>query len=232
MENERIMRLQKFIALSGIASRRKSEELILQGKVKVNGIIVDTLGEKIDSDKDKVSIDGKIVKIETKKIYIMLNKPTGYVTTTSEQFNRPAVTDLVKNDISQRLYPVGRLDYDTEGLIILTNDGDLTYRVTHPKHEVDKEYIAVVRGVPDREEMKKFREGLNIEDYITAKAGIDIVKAMKSSCVLKITIHEGKNRQVRKMCEAIGHPVLKLKRVSVGNLQLGNLPIGKSALRD
>ncbi|MBZ4646830.1 MAG: rRNA synthase [Petroclostridium sp.] len=227
MEEDNVMRLQKFIALSGFASRRKAEEIILEGRVKVNNQIIQTLGEKINIKTDIVEIDGKRIEISANHIYIMLNKPVGYVTTVSDQFNRPTVMDLIKNDIKMRLYPVGRLDYDTEGLLLLTNDGELTYKLTHPKHNIEKVYIATVKGIPAKDELQRFREGLYIDDYLTAPAKIEIIKIMKGSCELKIVIHEGKNRQVRKMCEKIGHPVIKLKRIAIGNLHLGNLPLGK-----
>lgn len=224
---DQMMRLQKYMALSGVASRRKSEEMIMRGKVKVNGQVVDTLGAKIDPDKDTVEVNNKVIRIEKRKIYIMLNKPVGYVSTVSDQFDRETVVDLVDKDIDERLYPVGRLDYDTEGLILLTNDGDFTYSITHPKHHIDKTYIATVKGIPSKEKLRKFQNGLEMEDYVTSPAKVEIVKVMRSSCELEITIHEGKNRQVRKMCSAIGHPVIKLKRVAIGDVVLGNLPLGK-----
>ncbi|MDK2799907.1 MAG: rRNA synthase [Clostridiales bacterium] len=227
MKQDNIMRIQKFIALAGIASRRKAEEMILEGRVKKNNRTVQTLGEKVDVETDIIKIDEQIIKISDKKLYIMLNKPVGYVTTNSDQFNRLTVIDLIKKDIPERVYPVGRLDYDTEGLLILTNDGDFTYKLTHPKHSIEKIYIATVKGIPTNDKLQKFREGLYIDNYITAPAKIEIIKTMQKSCQLKITIHEGKNRQVRKMCEKIGHPVVKLKRIAIGNLYLGNLPSGK-----
>ncbi len=208
------MRLQKYLAMCGIASRRKSEALILQGRVKVNGKVIDELGYKIDPDTDIVLFDNKRVIKKENYIYIALNKPEGYITTVKDQFNRPTVLDLVKN-VNERIYPVGRLDYDTSGLIFLTNDGDLTYRLTHPKHEVEKVYIAKIKGIPTEEELNKFRNGLKIDDYITSKAKIEVLKKYNNYSIVKITIHEGKNRQVRKMCEKINHPVISLKRVAI-----------------
>ncbi|MBS4539955.1 rRNA pseudouridine synthase [Clostridium sp. D2Q-11] len=220
------MRLQKFMAKAGVASRRKSEEIIKAGNVKVNDEIIDELGYKVDVDKDIIKVNGKIIKIEVKKIYILINKPTEYITSVSDQFNRKTVMSLIPN-IDQRVYPVGRLDYDTSGLLLLTNDGDLTYKLTHPSHEINKTYISKVKGIPTKEELLKFRKGLRIEDYITSKAEIEILNKSKDSSILKIIIHEGKNRQVRKMCDAIGHPVLELKRIAMGNIELEDLKEGQ-----
>ncbi|MGE5474072.1 MAG: pseudouridine synthase [Ignavibacteriales bacterium] len=223
--NEEI-RLQKYLADCGVASRRKSEEFILQGKVKVNEKVVVELGTKVIPGKDKVCVDGKVIEQRNGNIYIMLNKPEGYITTAREQFNRPFVMDLL-TDIKERVFPVGRLDMDTSGLIILTNDGDFSYKVTHPKHKINKTYIAEVKGFPDSAEMSKFKRGLKIEDYTTAPAEIKLVAKKKSSSIVEIVIHEGKNRQVKKMCEAIGHNVIALQRTALGQLELGNLPLGK-----
>ena len=217
------VRLQKYLADAGIASRRKAEEIISSGRVSVNGEIITQLGTKVE-DGDEVCVDGRQVFPTEKNVYIMLHKPDGYVTTAKEQFGRPAVLDLI--DCGCRVYPVGRLDYDTSGLLLLTNDGDLTYRLTHPKHNVAKTYIALVEGTPTEEEMRRFRAGLEIEDYVTAPAKIKILKK-DSLTTLKIVIHEGKNRQVRKMCDAIGHKVRRLKRVATGRLSLGSLEKGK-----
>ncbi len=215
------IRLQKYLAESGVASRRKSEEIIKMGAVSVNGRIVTEMGFKV-SENDIVEVDGKRVYTEENKVYIMLNKPTGYVTTVKDQFLRPGVLDLVK-DVKERIYPVGRLDYDTSGLILLTNDGDFTYRLTHPKHELDKVYVAEIKGVPNSEELRIFRSGVKIEDYVTSPAKIKILNMSKERSTVEITIHEGRNRQVRKMCEFIGHPVISLKRVAVGSLKLDGL---------
>ncbi|WP_427338755.1 pseudouridine synthase [Caloranaerobacter sp. DY30410] len=219
------MRLQKYLAMCGVASRRKSETLILQGRVKVNGKVVDKLGYKIDPDIDIVLVDNKRVIKKEDYIYIALNKPEGYITTVKDQFNRPTVLDLVKS-INERIYPVGRLDYDTSGLIFLTNDGDLTYKLTHPKHEIEKVYIAKIKGVPTEKELNEFRNGLKIDNYVTSKAKIKVLKKYNNYSIVKITIHEGKNRQVRKMCEKINHPVIKLKRIAIGKIELGNLKKG------
>lgn len=219
-----MIRLQKYIADCGVASRRKAEELIQQGSVKVNGILVTEMGIKI-SPNDLVEVDSKVISPESKKVYLLLNKPSGYVTTAKDQFGRPTVIDLLKG-VKERVFPVGRLDYETTGLLILTNDGDFTHKMTHPKHEIAKTYLATIVGTPTSEEIKRFESGLKIEDYNTAPAELKIVTSKESSCVVEVTIHEGKNRQVRKMCEAIGHTVLSLKRISVGKLSLGNLAEG------
>ena len=218
------IRLQKYLADCGVASRRKAEELILQGRISVNGTIVTELGTKVD-DNDIIFFDGNRVKKEEQLIYILLNKPVGYVTTVKDQFQRPTVVDLV--DVPERIFPVGRLDYDTSGLLILTNDGSLTYRLTHPKFKIKKVYRAILKGIPSREKIEKFEKGLKIEDYITALAKFKIIESSNNTSTVEITIYEGKNRQVRKMCESIGHPILKLKRICFGHLSLGDLPEGK-----
>ena len=222
-------RLQKFLAEAGVASRRKAEALIAQGKVKVNGKIVTEMGFKIDSEKDEITyLEKKVSKKQTKMVYIMLHKPVGYVTTAKEQFGRPAVVDLIQG-VLERIFPVGRLDYDTSGLLLLTNDGDLTYKLTHPKHDVDKTYIAKLYGVPDEGALQKFRRGVVLEGKRTKPAKIQILNRDKDGrfCTAEIIIHEGRNRQVRKMCESIKHPVAQLQRVATGELKLGDLPKGK-----
>ena len=219
------MRLQKYMAKAGVASRRKSEELISQGLVKVNGKIIVEQGYIVDPDKDLVKVDGKTIKLERNKIYIMINKPVGYVTTLKDEKDRRIVTDLIEG-VEERIYPVGRLDIDTSGLLLLTNDGDLTQKLTHPSNEVVKRYIAVVEGVPNRSELQRFRYGINIDGRKTAPATIKIAKRYEDESILDISIHEGRNRQVKKMCEAINHPVKKLKRVSIGEIELGGLEIG------
>ncbi len=222
------MRINKYLASCNIASRRKSEEIILSGRVKVNSKVVTELSYDIDEKNDIVLLDDKEIKPSENLVYIVLNKPEGYITTVKDQFDRPSVLDLI-TDIKERIYPVGRLDYETSGLLILTNDGDLTYTLTHPKHSVYKTYMAIVKGIPTENELENFRDGLYIEDYKTAPAKIKVVKTNleKNYSICKIQIHEGKNRQVRKMCRAINHPVLRLKRVSVGNLNIKDVEIGK-----
>jgi len=226
------IRLQKYMADCGIASRRKCEEYILKGLVKVNGITITELGTKINPTKDNIEYCGKKVdKPNSKKVYVLLNKPIGYVTTVKEQFNRPTVMDLVKN-INVRLVPVGRLDMYTSGAIILTNDGDFVYKITHPKYEIEKTYIATVRGKVLPEEIEKLKAGVKIDDYISGKAKVKIIKndIEKNETRLEIIIHEGKNREVRKMCESIGKKVLALHRTKIGNIAVKNLEIGKYRL--
>ncbi len=218
------VRLQKFLAEAGIASRRKAEELIVMGKVQVNGKVMTELGTKIDTNKDIVFYQNQKVEIKN-LIYIMLHKPEGYVTTVKDQFQRPTVMDLL--DISERVYPVGRLDYDTSGLLLLTNDGDLTYRLTHPKHNIEKTYEAKVFGTPSEQDIVQFYKGIIIDGKKTEPAKLEILQKDKKYATVRIVIHEGRNRQVRKMCDAIQHPVAKLKRIATGTLYLKNLPKGK-----
>lgn len=222
-----IVRLQKYIAMCGVASRRNAEVMIQNGRVKVNGKQVSQQGTKIEIGADNVEIDGKPIKLEQKKYYIMLNKPIGYVTTVNDQFNRPAVVDIIKKDINARIFPVGRLDYETEGLLLLTNDGDFAYKVTHPKFCRDKTYIATLKGGITIHGLNALRRGVKIDDYITSPAKVEILDAVSGVTIVKITIHEGKNRQVRKMFESVGSKVIHLQRVSIGKVELGNLPLGR-----
>lgn len=221
-------RLQKFLAQNGIASRRKCEEYILQGKVKVNGNVVTQLGTQIDPEKDEVKFLNELVKnTNTKHIYILLNKPIGYVTTVQDQFNRETVMDLI--EIKERLVPVGRLDMYTSGALILTNDGDFVYKITHPKHEITKTYNVTLKGKITKDEIENLRAGVVIDDYKTKPAKVRILKIdeQKDISRVEIIIHEGKNRQVRKMCEAIGKKVLALHRSKIGDIGVQNLKIGK-----
>ena len=222
-----IVRLQKYIAMSGAASRRAAEAMISEGRVSVNGSAVTEQGVKVEIGCDRVSLDGKPLEIKNKHYYIMLNKPVGYVSTVNDQFGRPTVVDLVKKDINTRIFPVGRLDYDTEGLLLMTNDGDFTYKVTHPKHHVDKTYIAALKGGLKVSDLAKLRRGIRIEDYTTSPAQVEITDAANGYTFVEITIHEGKNRQVRKMFESLGCTVSALQRTKIGSLELGNLPLGR-----
>ena len=222
------IRLQKYLAEAGIASRRKCEEYIIQGRVKVNGQVVTTLGSKINPKKDSIFFDGKEVKEKEKEyIYILLNKPIGYVTTAKDQFGRDTVLDLIKG-VKERVLPVGRLDMYTSGALILTNDGDFIYKVTHPKHEIDKTYTVTLKGIVTNEEVEKLKNGVEIENYITKPAKVKILKTDKEKNIsrLEITIHEGKNRQIRKMCEAINKKVLALHRSKIGKIGVKDLKIG------
>lgn len=227
MENKEEIRLQKYMAEAGISSRRKAEELILEGKVKVNGKTVNELGIKIVPNKDIVEYNGKKVVLEKEYVYILLNKPIGYVTTVKDQFNRDSILDLVK--INKRIVPVGRLDMYTSGAIILTNDGDFVYKVTHPKHEIEKTYTVTIKGIVKDNEVEELKKGVKIEDYTTKPAKVKILKTDEEKNIsrLEITIHEGKNRQVRKMCEAIGHKVLALHRSKIAGIGVKDLELGK-----
>ena len=220
-------RLQKYLAECGIASRRKCEEYILQGKVQVNGKTITELGVKVNPEKDKITFEGKNVKQEERKVYILLNKPIGYVTTSDEQFGRDKVLDLVK--VRERVVPVGRLDMYTSGALILTNDGDFVYKVTHPKHEITKTYTVTVKGIIQNEEVEQLKNGVKIDDYITRPAKVKILKTDEEKDIsrLEITIHEGKNRQVRKMCESVGRKVIALHRSKIGNIGVKDIELGK-----
>ena len=221
------IRLQKYMAISGIASRRKCEEYILQGKVKINGEIITELGTKVIPSKDKIEFDGRTLEIQEKNIYILLNKPIGYVTTTKDQFGRDDVLDLVKT--KERIVPVGRLDMYTSGALILTNDGDFVYKVTHPKHEINKTYTVTLKGIITKEEVLKLQKGVDIGDYITKPAKVKILKTDEEKQIsrLEIVIHEGKNRQVRRMCEAVGRKVLALHRTKIGEISVKDIELGK-----
>lgn len=221
------IRLQKLLANSGICSRRKAEEYILAGKVKVNGKIITELGTKVNPAKDEVTFEGKVVKNVEDKIYILLNKPIGYVTTAKDQFNRETVLDLI--NIKEKVVPVGRLDMYTSGALILSNDGEFIYKVTHPKYEIEKAYNVTLKGKVAEEEIKALEKGVKIEDYVSGKAKVKILKIDEEKDVsrIEIIIHEGKNREVRKMCNAIGKKVLALHRSRIGNLNVKDLKIGE-----
>jgi len=220
-----VERLQKYMATCGVASRRKSEEIIQQGRVKVNGVVIKELGYKVDTEKDEIWVDNNKIKKEDRKVYIALNKPEGYVCTVKDEKGRQTILDLVK--VEERIYPIGRLDYDTSGLILLTNDGDVYNKIIHPREEKNKVYIALIKGIPSSESIQKFEKGIDIGGYITAPARIKVIKTFSNSVEVEITIHEGKNRQIRRMCDAIGHPVVSLQRVQVGNIKLKDLSKGK-----
>ncbi len=219
-------RLQKIIARAGITSRRKAEELILQGRVKVNGQVVTELGSKADSERDHVKVDGKLIHFKQPQAYLMLNKPRGYVTTLWDPEGRPMVLDLLKG-VRQRVFPIGRLDYDTEGLLLLTNDGDLAHALMHPSYEVPKTYLAKVKGVLTDDKIKKLEKGVPLPDGKTAPCIIKKVRKTQENSWLEVTLHEGKKRQVRRMLERVGHPVLKLKRIRYAFLDLAGLLPGQ-----
>lgn len=223
------IRLQKFLADNGVASRRKCEEFILNGKVKVNGKVVTELGSKVDSKKDKVFFENKLIKNkDEEKVYILLNKPTGYVTTVNDDEGRKTVMDLIKG-ISTRIVPVGRLDVYTSGALILSNDGDFIYKVTHPKFEIKKTYVAKVKGIVKESDVEKMRSGVKIENYVSKPAEVKIIEIEedRNLTTLQIVIHEGKNREVRKICETLGYGVYSLKREKIGDISVKGLKRGK-----
>ena len=219
-------RLQKILSHAGVASRREAEAIITSGRVAVNGKVVTELGTKADPDKDRITLDGKPVRAKRERVYILLYKPAGYVTTLKDPEGRPVVTDLLKG-IGERVYPVGRLDYNTEGLLLLTNDGEWTNRLAHPRHEVEKEYLVKVRGGVDPGQLRQLADGVDLEEGRTAPAKVELIQETDRNSKLAITIHEGRYRQVRRMCEAVGLTVVSLKRTRYGFLELGNLKPGE-----
>ena len=218
-------RLQKIISAAGLASRRQSEEWIAAGRVTVNGQVA-RLGDQADPHEDRIQIDGRPLPQPERQVTVMLNKPAGYVTTRRDPQGRPVVGELVR-DIPQRLFPVGRLDLQTEGLLLLTNDGVLAQRLAHPRHQVDKTYLVKARGLLRKEDLVKLEKGIRLEDGMTAPGRVEKVRHTGSNTWFELTIHEGRNRQVRRMCETLGHPVVKLRRLRFGPLELGNLPAGR-----
>lgn len=218
------MRINKYIANSGLCSRRKADELISNGNVKVNGATLREPGYDV-TDGDVVEVNGSVIHSEEKKVYILLNKPCGYVTTVSDDMERLTVMDLVA-DVDARIFPVGRLDYNTSGMLIMTNDGDFAYKLTHPKHELTKTYRALVAGVLSNEKCAKLRKGVDIGGFVTSRAKVQVVKGAQKTTLVDITIHEGKNRQVRKMFKAVGNNVQQLQRIAIGDIKLGRLAEG------
>ena len=218
------MRINKYIADAGITSRRKADELIESGAVKVNGAVKTALGYHVQEG-DIVEVNGRRISPEEKKVYYLLNKPTGYVTSTFDKEGRPLVTELVPDEL--RVFPVGRLDYNTSGLLILTNDGDLSNRLMHPSHEFDKRYLVRCAGTVTKSEARRLEEGVDIGGFVTSPAELKLIRHDKNSTLAEITIHEGKNRQVRRMFKAIGHPVEELTRVGLGRLEIGRLAVGQ-----
>lgn len=220
------MRINKYIADAGIASRRKADDLIRRGQVKVNGAVLTQPGYDVQ-DGDKVSVSGQLIShTEQTKVYYMLNKPVGCITSVHDEKGRPTVMDCLQ-EVEERIYPVGRLDYQTSGLLFLTNDGDFAYRLTHPKHEVGKTYILRAEGSLNHRQLQRLRNGVDIGGFRTSPAQIRVLKCNKHSTVLEMTIHEGKNRQIRRMLEAVGSRVIELERVAYGNIVLGHLKPGR-----
>lgn len=223
-----VERLQKVMAQAGVASRRACEQLIREGRVQVNGRPA-ALGQKVDPERDEIWVDGRPLDGVEAKRYLILNKPLGYITTSRDQFGRKSVLDLIP-EVRERVYPVGRLDYDSEGLVFLTNDGELAYRVMHPKFELPKTYIVRVRGRITMDAVYRLCTGVMLEDGRTNPAQVELLKADQENSVLKITIREGRNRQIRRMCSAVGHEVLRLTRVAMGPLSLEGLSAGQYRL--
>jgi pseudouridine synthase len=225
------VRLQKILSSAGIASRRAAEDLIRQGRVSLNGQVVTELGAKADPARDELRVDGRRVKGAERHRYVLLNKPKGYVTTRSDPRRRPTVLDLL-HGVREYVYPVGRLDFDSAGLLLLTNDGDLAARLTHPRHGVEREYHAWLLGVPDEHDLERLRRGITIEGRRTGQAEVEVLHAgrgrHKGQTRVSLVIREGRNRQVRKMCEAIGHPVVDLDRVRFGPIADSRLKPGRS----
>jgi len=222
-------RLQKILSAAGVASRRTAETLIQQGRVSVNGEVVRELGTKADPDSDDIRVDGRRVRAAQRKRYILLNKPRGYVTTRSDPGKRPIVMDLLKG-IKEYVYPVGRLDYDSEGLLLLTNDGELAARLTHPRHEIERLYEARVRGIPDAHALERLATGIVIDGRKTAPAQVKLAKTLKAEsgpqAIVLVGIHEGRHRQVRQMFDEVGHPVMRLRRVRIGPIRDEELKTG------
>lgn len=218
-------RLQKVIAASGITSRRKAEQFIVDGRVCVNGETVTMLGTQVDPQRDRIEVDGRIIETEPKQTYLFY-KPAKVITSVSDPRGRKVVTDYFKR-LSVRVYPVGRLDYDTEGLLLMTNDGDLANRMMHPRFEIEKSYLALVQGIPDASSLARLAQGIELDDGLTAPAKVELVQVRQRTSLIRLVIHEGRNRQVKRMCEAVGHPVIKLKRERIGFLLLEGLKPGQ-----
>ena len=224
-------RLQKILSRAGVTSRRAAETMITEGRISVNGQTVTELGTKADPDNDVIKVDGKPVVISKNRVYLLLNKPAGYVTTLADPGGRPVLTELIK-DIPERLFPVGRLDFNTEGLLLLTNDGDWANRLAHPSHEVEKEYLVKIRGSLGADRIAQLTNGIKLDDGWTAPAKVEIIRVLEKNVWFTIAIHEGRYRQVRRMCEALELPLVKLKRVRYGNILLGELKSGEYRLLD
>ncbi len=220
------MRINKYLASCGVGSRRKCEEYILQGRIKVNGKLVTELGTDVNEKKDTVTMDGKELKYETQAVYYMLNKPKGVISAANSKYGETTVVDLIEGE-ENRIYPIGRLDKDTTGLIFLTNDGSLAYKLTHPKFEKEKTYEALVKGKVDIDDINKMKKGVMNEGELLSASNVRLLKMIKGNSLLLITLREGKKRQVRRMCRATGHDVVELKRISEGGIELGDLKPGE-----
>jgi 23S rRNA pseudouridine2605 synthase len=225
MSEDSLERLQKVLARAGVASRRKSEELIQQGRVTVNGKVVTQLGTKVDPSRDEVRVDGARVRVEQSRVYIMINKPPGVLSTMEDDRGRRALGDLISTPT--RLYPVGRLDASSEGLILLTDDGELANLLTHPRYQHEKEYVVLVNGNPSGETLEAWRRGVLLDEKPTAPAQVDVLRTQRDSALLRVVMREGRKRQIRSVASLLGHPVRELKRVRMGPLQLGALESGQ-----
>ena len=219
------VRLQKVLAAAGLGSRRKCETFITDGRVTVDGVVVDELGARVDPDVQVIHVDGVRIAQASGHVVLALNKPRGVITTMSDTYGRPCVGDIIR-EIDSRLFYVGRLDADTEGLLLLTNDGDLAQHLTHPSHEINKTYLARVQGRVDKGTVQRIKDGVSVEGRIVEVSKANVVDQTKDATLLELTIHEGRNRIVRKLCDEVGHPVIDLARTSVGPIQLGNLRPG------
>lgn len=217
-------RIQKILAQMGVTSRRKAEELIISGRVTINGRTA-VIGMKADPERDHIKFDGKLLSTQEPKVYLIFNKPRGVITSISDPEGRPVVMDFLR-DVKWRVFPVGRLDYDTEGLILLTNDGELANSIMHPSKKIPKVYLAKVKGSLDKDSMTKLTRGIMLEDGMTAPARVRKIRNLNNNSWIEITIYEGRKRQVRRMLETVGHPVLKLKRIAINGIYLGNLNPG------
>jgi 23S rRNA pseudouridine2605 synthase len=218
-------RLQKILAKAGIASRREAERMVREGRVSVNGKVVETLGLKADSSRDHIRVDGRMLPRFEPKVFLLLNKPRGYLSTVRDPRGRPTIMDLLK-DVKWRVYPVGRLDFDAEGLLLLTNDGDLAHLLSHPRFSIPKTYLVKVGGVPDEKKIARLRRGVRLEDGEAKAVFCKLIRERDKNSWLRVVVMEGRNRLIKRMFLAIGHPVLKLKRIEYGPIQLGDLPFG------
>lgn len=218
-------RLQKVLAHAGVASRRVCEQMTIDGKVMVNGRVITQLGSKVDPQHDIIKVNGKIVKLKEEKVYYILNKPRGYLSSVSDDRGRKTVIDLM-GSVTERIYPVGRLDYNSEGLLILTNDGTLANRIMHPRYQMRKFYLVEIDGFFDQNALDEMRSGVKLADGVTSKAYVEVLQSAPTKSLIKIGIHEGKNRQIRRMCQALGFSVKRLIRTQIGPIKLGSLPKG------
>ncbi len=223
------MRLNKFLAKTGIASRRAADLLLVQGRIAVNGEIVTTPGSVVDEAVDEITFDGKLVTLPEEFVYVLLNKPVGYLVTCRDDFKRPIVLDLIRK-YKRLVRPVGRLDLDSSGLLLLTNDGELAFRLAHPRYKIDKKYLVKCEGFVSDDEMERLRDGIELDDGSTWPAKVELISRSKNSSRFHITIHEGRKRQVRRMCQVIGHSTITLRRVEYGCINLSNLKAGEYRL--